>query len=74
MYYYCNDFIQGAIYFTVVRGLLCIAYLLHLIFHLQYDEEFNTKNQALRALEKEMLDRVQRLQEVLLNQNTPVYD
>ena len=33
---------------------------------LQYDEEFKIKNQALRALEKEMLERVQRLQEVWL--------
>ncbi|CAB4003293.1 oral-facial-digital syndrome 1 isoform X2 [Paramuricea clavata] len=30
----------------------------------EYDEEFNIKNQALRALEKEMLERVERLQEV----------
>ena len=31
----------------------------------QYDEEFKMKNKALQALEKEMLDRVQRLQEVI---------
>lgn len=31
---------------------------------LQYVEEFNAKNQALRALEKEMLERIQKVQEV----------
>lgn len=38
-----------------------------ILFRLQYDEEFNIKNQALRALEKEMLERVERLQEVFIH-------